>query len=147
MTLGAEPASSLTLEQCLSLLRAIEDLQTAPSYIYDRCETYFRSTLDTFWGKVKPASPRKLLREMSSATSTSSFMLVSMVNSQESDELENGMEVDHDEAKERPQPHKGWDWRAGVVSSAKGEDVLRILRLRLAQEMARHWIRGNAGRG
>ena len=74
-------------------------------------------------------------------------MLVSMVNSQESDELEIGMEVDHDEAEERPRQHKGRDWRAGMVSTAKGEDVLRILRLGLAQEMARHWIQGNAGRG
>ena len=74
-------------------------------------------------------------------------MLVSMVNSQDSDELENGMEVDHDEAEKQRRHHKGRDWRAGMASNAKGEDVLRILRLDLAKEMARHWIQGNAGRG
>ena len=147
MTLGAEAASLLTLEQCLDLLRAIEDLQTAPSYIYDRCEMYFRSTLESYRGKGKPLSPRELLREMSGATSTSSFMLVSMVNSQDSDDLDNGMEVDREEAEEQPRQHTGRDWRAGMASNAKGEDVLRILRLGLAKEMARHWIQGSAGQG
>ena len=35
---------------------------------------------------------------------------------------------------------KGWDWRKGLAESAKGEDVLRILRLGLAKDIARHWI-------
>ena len=35
---------------------------------------------------------------------------------------------------------KGWDWRKGLAETAKGEDVLRILRLGLAKDIARHWI-------
>lgn len=35
---------------------------------------------------------------------------------------------------------RGWDWRKGLAKDAKGEDVLRILRLGLAKEIARHWI-------
>lgn len=35
---------------------------------------------------------------------------------------------------------RGWDWRKGLAEDAKGEDVLRILRLGLAKDIARHWI-------
>ena len=38
---------------------------------------------------------------------------------------------------------RGWDWRKGVRSDAKGEDVLRVLRLGLARDMAKAWIIGN----
>ena len=43
--------------------------------------------------------------------------------------------VKHGEDKNR-----GWDWRKGLAGEAKGEDVLRILRLGLANDIARHWI-------
>ena len=35
---------------------------------------------------------------------------------------------------------RGWDWRDGLAEEAKGEDVLRMLRLGLAKDIARHWI-------
>lgn len=35
---------------------------------------------------------------------------------------------------------RGWDWRNGLAEEAKGEDVLRMLRLGLAKDIARHWI-------
>ena len=37
---------------------------------------------------------------------------------------------------------RGWDWRKGMDKDAKGEDVLRILRLGLAREVARAWMEG-----
>lgn len=51
----------------------------------------------------------------------------------------------------KPQETKrGWDWRKGwdkdedgedvKMEKMKGEDVLRVLRLGLAKEIARHWI-------
>ena len=35
---------------------------------------------------------------------------------------------------------RGWDWRDGMKDGTKGEDVLRILRLGLAKDVARAWI-------
>ena len=35
---------------------------------------------------------------------------------------------------------RGWDWRKGLAGSATGDEVLRILRLGLAKDMARLWI-------
>ena len=37
---------------------------------------------------------------------------------------------------------RGWDWRKGLGEKAKGEDVLRVLRLGLAKDIAKHWIAG-----
>lgn len=42
--------------------------------------------------------------------------------------------------KPRPDRKRGWDWRNGLAEEAKGEDVLRMLRLGLAKDIARHWI-------
>lgn len=36
---------------------------------------------------------------------------------------------------------RGWDWRKGLPEGATGEDVLRILRLGLAKDIARHWTK------
>lgn len=37
---------------------------------------------------------------------------------------------------------RGWDWRTGLKADVKGEDVLGILRLELAKEVARGWLDG-----
>lgn len=38
---------------------------------------------------------------------------------------------------------RGWDWRMGFGREVKGEDVLRILRLGLAKDVARAWVEGD----
>ena len=40
----------------------------------------------------------------------------------------------------RDEVKRGWDWRRGTKGNDKGEDVLRILRLALAQDMAKGWV-------
>ena len=37
---------------------------------------------------------------------------------------------------------RGWDWRLGMKKGASGNDLLSILRLGLAKEVARAWIEG-----
>ena len=37
---------------------------------------------------------------------------------------------------------RGWDWRKGIRRDSKGSDVLRILRVGLAREMAAGWVKG-----
>lgn len=59
-----------------------------------------------------------------------------MVNSESSNSIgSSGALVKRQEDKRR-----GWDWRKGLAEEAKGEEVLRILRFGLANEIARHWI-------
>ena len=38
------------------------------------------------------------------------------------------------------QEKRGWDWRTGMRKGAIGKDLLSILRLGLAKEIARAWI-------
>jgi hypothetical protein len=37
---------------------------------------------------------------------------------------------------------RGWDWRKGFPRGAKGEDVIRILRLGIAKELGRAFAEG-----
>ena len=137
-----QPKQVLTLSQCLSLLKAIEDLQTVTEHIYDKCEECFRSTLAAYDGNTLLASPRQLLKTMSSMTSASSFSLVgsSMLNSQTTDEMGSS----HALIRSQQQENRAWDWRKGMAKDARGEDVLRILRLGLARDIARHWVEDEA---
>lgn len=52
----------------------------------------------------------------------------------------NGMGSSRALVKSQEDRKRGWDWRKGLAENAKGEDVLRILRLGLAKDIARHWI-------
>lgn len=38
---------------------------------------------------------------------------------------------------------RGWDWRHDLEREAKGDDVLRMLRLGLAKEISRAWVEGD----
>lgn len=42
----------------------------------------------------------------------------------------------------RKKGKRGWDWRTGFERGAKGEDVVRVLRVGLAREMGRLWVEG-----
>lgn len=134
----AESKMLLPLPQCFALLKAIEDLQNVTSRVYAQCEEFFRSTLAACEGRVAPASPRNLFKKtMSSMTSASSFSLVgsSMIQSGSSD-MSNSRAL----VKSGKDEKRGWDWRTGLGDGAKGEDVLRILRLGLAKDIAKHWM-------
>ena len=122
----------------MALVKAIEDLQAAPDWVDSQCEDFLRSTLASYHENTSPSSPPQLLKAISSMTSGSSFSLVgsSMLKSQTSD----GINSDQSLVKSQEIMKRGWDWRAGMARHAKGEDVLKILRLGLARDIAKHWI-------
>ena len=133
-----ESQSSLPLPQCFALLKAIEDLQTVTQRVYSKCEDCFRSTLAAFWGRGALASPRDLLKKtMSSMTSAGTFSLVgsSMLDSESNGGSKALVKTEEEEK-------RGWDWRKGLPKDSTGEDMLRILRLGLAKDIAKHWITG-----
>ena len=138
LTRPIEPKSILALPQCYALLKAIEDLQTVTSRVYNQCEDCLHSTLVAFKGRA-PSSPREILKKQaSSMTSASSFSLVgsSMLNSESS----NGIGDSRELVKPGEEKARGWDWRKGLPKDSKGGDVLRMLRLGLARDIARHWM-------
>ncbi|KAH0543031.1 hypothetical protein FGG08_002639 [Glutinoglossum americanum] len=130
------PASYLTVAQSVSIMKAIEDLQTTSPRIYAQCEEFFQSTISS------QNSPRASLKKtISSMTSASSFSLVgsSMLGSESPESTGNsGVLVKED-------IRRGWDWRKGIPPKATGDMVLRILRLELAKELAKVWLREDDG--
>lgn len=149
----AEPTPILSMSQQFTILSAIEDLETVTPRVYSQCEECFRSTLLEYHSSgagdpsasqsfVLPPSPRAMLKKsVSSLTGSSSFSLIG------SDMLESARvrSVSREGSGSSsavlvPRPgerkgalQRGWDWRAGLAEDAKGEDVLRILRLGLAR--------------
>lgn len=142
----------LSLSQCLDLLKAIEDLQTVTSRVYEQCEECFRCTLTNGQPQQKRPDAREMLKKsISNITSSSSaFSLIesSMMDSETREstgsegvmvnmvENASGAVVKHDEVR------RGWDWRKGMSPDAGAADLLRMMRLGLARDMARTWIEG-----
>ena len=127
---------TLKMTQVFALLKAIEDVQTVTPRVYAQCNEFLQSTLEAAHASGSGnGSPRHLLKKSMSEMTASSvdgwsltgseFLRDSLVNS--------GVLV-------RAERKRGWDWRTGLRRGANGEDVLRILRLGLAQELAAGWI-------
>ncbi|MCJ1436198.1 hypothetical protein MMC27_005576 [Xylographa pallens] len=140
-----QPLRVLSLPQMLSLLSAIEDLQTVHPRIYDQCQECLTSTIAAAKDSQQAPSPREIMKKsISSLTSSSGFSLVgsSMLEdhngsfgSGSGSGLTNGKHERTGASEKR-----GWDWRVDMKDGATGEDVLRILRLGLAKDVARAWI-------
>ena len=59
-----------------------------------------------------------------------------MLNSQTSDDMKGSGAL----AKANDEIMRGWDWRAGTSKDTTGADVLRMMRVGLARDIAKHWI-------
>ena len=132
----SEPERVLNLAQCFALLKAIEDLQTVSPRVYAQCEEFLQSTLASAHGS-QLSSPRATLKKtISSMTGSSGFSMLgsSMLGSHTQGSLGSSGVLVTSNVK------RGWDWRTGLPKNSKGEEVLTILRLGLARELARAWL-------
>jgi len=138
-----QPKRTLTLPHLYTLLAAVEDLQTAPSLIYAQCEECFSSTLASAGG-ARPTSPRSLLKRATSnlTTASSQFSLVgsSMLGSESRGEEQSTENSGVLVRGAKTEYKRAWDWRVGFGQTAKGEDVCRLLRLGIAEEIGRAWV-------
>ncbi|KAL8828876.1 MAG: hypothetical protein Q9170_006414 [Blastenia crenularia] len=146
-----QPERELSLTQCLDLLKAIEDLQTVTSRVYEQCEECFRCTLTNGQPQQKRPDAREMLKKsISNITSSSSaFSLIenSMMMDSETREstgsegvMVNMVENSSNAIAKRADTQRGWDWRKGFRSDARGADLLRKMRRGLARDMARAWV-------
>jgi hypothetical protein len=125
------------------LLRAVEDIQTVSSLVQAQAIEHLSSTLASYHAdnSSSSSSPKtNLKKSVSSLTTASSFELTG------SEMLNSGMGGSGVMIAE-PGPGKdkvdrGWDWRAGMPRTAGMPDLLRILRLGLAREIAGAWAEG-----
>ena len=153
----SEPTPILSVSQQLTILSAIEDLETVTSRVYAQCEECFRSTLieyhsgdrSTSSSYVLPPSPRTLLKKSVSATTApSNFSLIGndMLESARTRSTSgsgsagsSGVLVSRPGEgvrKSNSAYERGWDWRAGLAEESRGEDILRMLRLGLARGLS-----------
>ena len=81
-----------------------------------------------------------LKKTVSSMTGSSSFSLIgsSMLPTETQATEGSGVLVKAD-------VKRGWDWRKGLPREGTSKDVIRILRLGLAKEIARGWLAGEEG--
>jgi hypothetical protein len=131
-----EPAAGLTAPQIDILLKAIEDVQTVSSRVRTACSEFLQTVIASGQG-LKGSTPADMLRKSTSNTSgTSSFSLVgsSMLASQLKQSMgSSGVLV-------KGNIKRGWDWRQGISAGTSTDDVLRILRLGLAKDLAKAWL-------
>lgn len=145
----------LSLSQCVDLLKAIEDLQTVASRVYEQCEECFRCTLangQPLQQRQKRLDAREMLKKSISNMTVSSSSAFSLIESEmmESETREstgsegvmiNMVENVRDGAvTRRDDLQRGWDWRKGVSADMSGAELLRRMRLGLARDMARAWV-------
>lgn len=139
LIISPEPTRILTLPQIISLIRTIEDLQTVHPHIYAQCNECLQSTLAAAHSSLQPGQARELLKKSISSLTGNSMGGPSGGSGESS-------WVMASTSPERRAPEKeqkrGWDWRVGVRSGMKGDDILAILRLNLAKEVASAWIDG-----
>ncbi|PMB71434.1 hypothetical protein BM221_001523 [Beauveria bassiana] len=127
--LGQTP-STVSLEQIDIVLKAIEDLQTVGSRVYESCDDFFKLVLASGQG-LKGSTPADLMSKSTNALGASSYMMTgsSMLASQL-----------HKSAAGAGKVERGWDWRKQWHASTKSGEVLRKLRLGLARDLAALWL-------
>lgn len=127
--------SLITLDQMETLLKAIEDIQTVNSTIFNAADEFFKLVLASAQG-LKGSTPADLMRKSTSSLSGSSYMLSgsSMLASQLHRSISGGSGLSLAKTK------RGWDWRSGLTAGASADDVLRILRLGLSRDLATLWL-------
>ena len=137
-----------TKDQVFTLLRVVEDLSTAPSRIRENAESLLEASINAYRNNDSIIGPGKLKKSRSDLSKSgllggSSYdMLASSVMVQSQEKGSKVVEV-----------HRGWDWRKGLDSAGgmemdeteekdgkkTGRQVLMLLRVALAQEVARGW--------
>jgi hypothetical protein len=131
-----EPTPILTVSQQFTILSAIEDLETVTPRVFAQCEECFRSTLLGYnVSEGGPLSPNTVLKKSLSSLSASTFSVIG-------NEMFSGPASAGSSGVPVPRPGdkdgraRGWDWRAGLPETTRGEDVLRMLRLGLARGLS-----------
>lgn len=134
---GHEPPV-LTLEQMDILLKAIEDLETVGTRVYDACDEFFKLVLASAQG-LKGSTPADLMKSISSSGGLGGSYVLSG-SSMLASQLHRSISGSSSSGGLARVPKRGWDWRAGLRANSTAEEVLRILRLGLSKELARLWL-------
>ncbi|KAG9236232.1 hypothetical protein BJ875DRAFT_397629 [Amylocarpus encephaloides] len=132
-----QPNMTITVSQIDILLKATENLQVVGPRVYNACAE-FLATVIASGQDLKNSAPSDMLRKSTSdASGNSSFSMVgsSMLASKLKQSMSSsGIMVGRN-------MKRGWDWRRGLSAGTSAHDVLSILRLGLAKDLAQAWLR------
>lgn len=134
------PDSLLTHEQTLAILKAVEDISTVSPALYNQAEECLKAAIASANGDAPP-SPRSALRKSIDLNASTQFSLAGsefLRQSRHQSSDGSGVLV-------KGPVKRAWDWRKGLERETKGEKVLTMLRLGLAREMSRTWLRAGVG--
>ncbi|KAI1632968.1 hypothetical protein F4809DRAFT_652878 [Biscogniauxia mediterranea] len=123
----------ITLEQIDGLLKAIEDIETVGSRVFEAADEFFKLVMAS--GSGKGSTPASLLMSQSTPGLGGSFMMTgsSMIASQlHQSVVKSGMV--------KGNVKRAWDWRAGVHAASGSKDVLKQVRLSLTKDLANLWL-------
>ncbi|KAJ0160900.1 Nucleoporin NUP85 [Colletotrichum tanaceti] len=132
--------SVITLDQMDTLLKAIEDIETVNSTIFNATEEFFKLVLASTPG-LKGSTPADLMRKSTGSLGGSSYMLSgsSLLASQLHRSISGGG-GGSGSGLSLAKTRRGWDWRTGLTAGTSAGDVLRILRLGLSRDLATLWL-------
>ncbi|KAI5922774.1 hypothetical protein F4810DRAFT_701648 [Camillea tinctor] len=123
----------ITLEQIDGLLKAIEDIETVGSRVYEAADEFFKLVMAS--GSGKGSTPASLLMNQLTPGLGGSFMMTgsSMIASQlHQSVVKSGMV--------KGNVKRAWDWRAGVYAASGSKDVLKQVRHNLTKDLANLWL-------
>jgi hypothetical protein len=123
----------VSLEQIDIILKAIEDIDTVDSKVYDAADEFFKVVLASGHG-LKGSSPADLLKQSTTSLS-GSFMMTgsSMIASQlQQSVVKSGMI--------KGPLKRTWDWRTNVLATSDSRDVLRRIRHGVTKDLANLWL-------
>lgn len=137
-----QPKRSLSLAHLYALLAATEDFETSGALVRSQCEEVLNTTLAAANGDAHVPEPRSLLQKSVSGLSAESTF--SLIGSQDFSNDGNSTEASAVLVKGARvgDVKRGWDWRAGFNKGAKGSELIRVLRLGVAREIARCFAEG-----
>ncbi|KAK8089220.1 nuclear pore complex subunit Nup85 [Apiospora hydei] len=122
----------ITLEQIDTLLKAVEDIETVGSRVYEAADAFFQIVLSS--GQGKGSTPGDLMK-MSHASLGGSFVMTgsSMMASQLHKSIRNSGVL-------KGPIKRSWDWRTEVLASSSSADILKVIRLGLTKDLANLWL-------
>ncbi|KAG9688360.1 hypothetical protein KCU95_g9851, partial [Aureobasidium melanogenum] len=134
----------------LTLIRAIEDLETITPGIYAQNSAVFNAAINTYLSNsntpnivTSQSSTPDLSKSIAGLKQSVSWNMVNSSGSIASEQNGNGSDSSAG-GMGGIQVKRAWDWRVGAVymkgKSVKSEDVMRVLRCQVAIEMGKVWM-------
>ncbi|KAI0389642.1 hypothetical protein F5Y17DRAFT_448202 [Xylariaceae sp. FL0594] len=132
--IGQSPPA-VTLDQINTVLKAIEDIQTVGSRVYDVADEFFKLVMAA--GHGKGSTPASLL-DQSVPSLGGSFVMTgsSMIASKLHKSVVKSAKANNNNTSTK----RGWDWRTSVYAGTTAASVLKQLRLGITKDLANLWL-------